>query len=57
MQKLFAHDTWSDLEQRIIEFIFESDDQKEKEACFFSVVGSKKKSKEIWFKFILLVVC
>lgn len=57
MQKLSACGTCSDLEQRTIDFTFESDDQKEKEACFCSVVGSKNKSEEIWFfKSILLVV-
>lgn len=41
--------SWYLLRLRNTDFTTGSDDQKEKETCFFTVVDSKKKSKENWF--------
>lgn len=46
MQKLSAHDTCSGLE--ILTSLLEVMTKKEKETCIFTVVGSEKKSKDIW---------
>lgn len=58
MQKLSAHGTCSDLEKRKFDFIFESDDQKEKnETCIFTVVGSKKKYRDLGFLSLFYLFC